>query len=51
MKNLTEKTMNDYYTKYPEYITVSEAPAWKFLRYMQHQNLTQWSEDLYDLAR
>ena len=24
MKNLTEKTMNDYYTKYPEYITVSE---------------------------
>ena len=24
MKNLTEKMMNDYYTKYPEYITVSE---------------------------
>ena len=34
-----------------EYITVSEAPAWEFLRRMQHQNLTQWSEDLYDLVQ
>ena len=34
-----------------EYITVSEAPAWEFLRRMRHQNLDQFSEDLYDLAR
>jgi len=34
-----------------EYIMVSEAPAWEFLRRMQYQNLTQFSEDLYDLVR
>ena len=34
-----------------EYISVSETPAWEFLRRMQHQNLTQFSEDLYDLVR
>ena len=34
-----------------EYITVSETPAWEFLKHMRHQNLAQWSEDLYDLSR
>ncbi len=34
-----------------EYITISEVPAWEFLRRMQHQNLTQFSVDLYDLVR
>ena len=33
-----------------EYITVSEAPAWEFLRRMRHQILDQFSEDLYDLV-
>ena len=34
-----------------KYISVSEVPAWEFLRRMRHQKLTHWAEDLYNLAR
>tara|TARA_Y100000590_G_scaffold465834_1_gene639302 strand:+ start:2331 stop:3329 length:999 start_codon:yes stop_codon:yes gene_type:complete len=47
-------TMSAYRKKlFPqnEYITLSEASALEFLRYMRDQNLVQWSKELYDLAR
>ena len=47
-------TMSAYRKKlFPqnEYITISETSALKFLRYMRYQDLTQWSKELYDLAR
>ena len=46
-------TMSAYRKKlFPlnEYITVSEASALEFLRFMRDQDLVQWSKELYDFA-
>ena len=44
-------TMSAYRKKlFPQnkYITVSEASAWEFLKYMRSQDILGWSENLYD---